>query len=211
MNRTRNIFLASSNRDKVEELRKILAPLGFELTSASEIPDAPEVEEDQPDLKGNALKKARFWHQKTGLTSLADDTGLEVDALDGAPGVRSARYAGEQAGYRDNLEKLLKVMVGVKDRSARFRTVIAMVGELAGSPDESSEKGELIFEGVCEGFITDSPSGEKGFGYDPIFRPEGYEETFAKLDPEVKNRISHRAKALEEVVRYLKQRQAGEK
>lgn len=188
------IFLASANLHKIEELRQNLAPLHIQITSTRDLEDAEDVIEDKPDLEGNALKKARHWHEVTGLPALADDTGLEVDALGGAPGVYSARYAGENVSYAENVEKLLREMEGNADRSARFRTVIAYV----------TDEGEYLFEGVCEGVITTEPKGEKGFGYDPVFSPEGYDKTFAELSAEEKNRISHRGLALAKFVEWQK-------
>lgn len=186
-------FLASGNRHKISELSDILSPLNVELRSTLDYPDAAEVDEDQPDLEGNALKKARYWHQFTGLPSIADDTGLEVDALNGAPGVRSARFAGERANDRQNVEKLLQKLDGSDSRKARFRTVIALV----------SDEDEQVFHGVCEGTIIDERRGEGGFGYDPVFVPEGFEQTFAELTSEEKNRVSHRGRAVRKLAEYL--------
>lgn len=193
MSLSKLILLASANPHKIEELRQVLLPLKMEIKSALDYPGSEDVEEDKPDLEGNALKKARYWHQKTGLPSLADDTGLEVDALDGAPGVRSARYAGEDVTYKDNVDKLLREMSGKNNRTAQFRTVIAFVtnGE------------EHLFEGVCRGKIIEEPRGDKGFGYDPVFQPENYSQTFAELPAADKNRISHRGKALQKFVEFL--------
>lgn len=188
------IFLASANPHKIEELQQVLNPLGIELKSTLDFPGAEDVVEDQPDLNGNALKKARHWFKKTALPSLADDTGLEVDVLDGAPGVYSARYAGENVTYQDNVDKLLAELKGHSNRSAKFRTVIAFV---AGSE-------EHLFEGICKGEITQTERGGKGFGYDPVFQPEGYEKTFAELDAEEKNRISHRGRAVQKFIEFLK-------
>jgi XTP/dITP diphosphohydrolase len=189
------IFLASGNSHKIEELKQMIEPLGIELKSTLNVSNAHEVVEDQPDLKGNALKKARYWFNETGIPSLADDTGLEVDALNGAPGVYSARYAGENVTYEENVDKLLREMEGKSYRKARFRTVIAFV-----------EGGnEYVFEGVCEGEITRQHKGEKGFGYDPVFQPEGYDQTFAELSAEEKNRISHRGLAFQKFLTYLKE------
>jgi XTP/dITP diphosphohydrolase len=192
------IFLASGNPDKITELKWLLEPLGCSLKSVLDVSAGNDVEEDQPTLKGNALKKARFWYYKTGLPALADDTGLEVVALNGAPGVYSARYAGESVTYQDNVNKLLKEMEGKTNRTARFRTVVALAGN-----------DEIIFEGICEGEITEIPQGDGGFGYDPVFRPAGFEKTFAELSTVEKNRISHRGKALKEMVDYL--RDGGDK
>ena len=194
MTKPETIFIASGNKHKILELRQVLKPLGIELKSTLDYPDAEEVDEDQPDLEGNALKKARYWHQKTGLPALADDTGLEVDALNGEPGVYSARYAGEHATYRDNVDKLLYELTNAENRKARFRTVIAFV----------TDKDEHIFEGVCEGAITKVAKGSKGFGYDPIFKPAGYEKTFAELSSEEKNKISHRGLAVQKFVEFLR-------
>lgn len=193
MKKPETIFLASGNPHKIEELRQLLEPLQIQIRSTRDFEDAEEVEEDQPDLAGNALKKARYWHEVSGLSSLADDTGLEVDALNGAPGVYSARYAGENVTYADNVEKLLRELDGKTDRKARFRTVIAYV----------TDNGEQIFEGVCNGIITTENKGEKGFGYDPVFSPDGYSETFAELSAEEKNRISHRGRALEKFLEWI--------
>lgn len=187
------LFLASGNRHKMEEFQQILNPLGIRLRSTLDFPDAQEVVEDQPDLKGNALKKARFWFQKTGLASIADDTGLEVEALNGAPGVYSARYAGGNATYQDNVNKLLDELKDEQNRKAQFRTVIAFV----------TDEHEYFFEGVCKGVILTEQKGNKGFGYDPVFQPTGYKKTFAELHPQEKNKISHRGKALEKFLEFL--------
>ena len=189
------ILLASGNPYKIEELGQLLAELGIELKSTLDYPNAEEVVEDRPDLEGNALKKANYWYKRTGLPALADDTGLEVDALDGAPGVRSARYAGEKATDRENVKKLLNSLEGQDNRSAQFRTVVAYV---------TSDENEHLFEGICRGEITTEKRGEKGFGYDPVFEPEGYDQTFAELSSEEKNRISHRGLAIQKLLRYLK-------
>lgn len=193
MTKPETIFIASGNPHKIEELRQVLQPMGIELKSTLDFPDAEEVEEDQPDLEGNAMKKARLWHQKTGLPSLADDTGLEVDALNGAPGVYSARYAGENATYENNVSKLLSELEGKENRSASFRTIVAFV-----TNDE-----EHLFEGICKGKITTDKRGEKGFGYDPVFKPEGYQQTFAELPSEEKNKISHRGRAVQKFLEFI--------
>jgi len=189
------LFLASGNPHKIEELQQLLNDMGIEVKSTLDCPDSEEVVEDRPDLEGNALKKARHWHEKTGLPSLADDTGLEVDALDGEPGVYSARYAGEYASYEENTQKLLKELKSVPDRNAQFRTVIAYI-------DESGK--EHLFEGLCRGKIISEKRGEKGFGYDPVFVPERYDQTFAELSSEEKNKISHRGLAIQKFMEYLK-------
>lgn len=188
------VILATRNKNKIEEMRAILAPLGIELVSALDIPDLEDVVEDQDTLEGNALKKARYVNKATGIPALSDDTGLEVEALNGAPGVYSARYAGEDATYNDNVMKLLGAMSDEKNRSAQFRTVIALV----------DDDKEYTFDGICEGEITLDKRGEKGFGYDPVFQPTGYEKTFAELDAAIKNNISHRGRAVQAFIEFLK-------
>ncbi len=181
------LLLATRNRDKITEIRALFESPGLHVISATERPELPDVVEDQPTLEGNAEKKARECALHTGLWAMADDTGLEVAALDGAPGVYSARYAGPGATYADNCRKLLEAMDGVEHRRARFRSVIAL----------SDPRGETRWvDGVCEGEITRESRGEGGFGYDPIFLPDGHDQTFAELDLEEKNRISHRGRAL---------------
>ncbi|MEQ9264618.1 MAG: RdgB/HAM1 family non-canonical purine NTP pyrophosphatase [Balneolaceae bacterium] len=187
------LVLASRNKNKIEEMRAIVSNLGIEVLSALDFPHLEEVEEDLPTLEGNALKKARYVFQQTGIPSLSDDTGLEVDALDGRPGVYSARYAGEGATYQDNVLKLLAELNGKHERGARFRTVVALVTDME----------EQTFEGFVEGEITKEQTGDGGFGYDPVFRPIGYTETFAELDSSEKNRISHRGKAIQKFVAFL--------
>ncbi|MBD3616570.1 MAG: RdgB/HAM1 family non-canonical purine NTP pyrophosphatase [Gracilimonas sp.] len=187
------LVLASQNPHKIEEMQQILSPLGIEVFSTKDFPDLKEVIEDRPTLKGNALKKARYVSQETQLPALSDDTGLEVEALNGSPGVYSARYAGRNASYQDNVQKLLGELDGSPNRAARFRTVIALV----------IEDLEYTFEGVCKGEIITEQKGDKGFGYDPIFLPEGYEKTFAELDSSIKNAISHRGRAMEKLIDFL--------
>ena len=188
------LVLASRNKNKIEEMKALVADLGIEVYSALDFSDLEEVDEDQPTLEGNALKKARYVHQQTGLPALSDDTGLEVKSLNGAPGVYSARYAGENVSYQDNVLKLLKEMDGEEDRAAQFRTVVALV----------TADSEHTFEGVCKGKIIDHQRGEKGFGYDPVFLPEGFDQTFAELDSKVKNEISHRGRAIQKFISFLK-------
>ena len=187
------LILASRNKNKIEEMKQLVAHLGIDVFSALDFPDLEEVEEDKPTLEGNALKKARYVNQQTGIPALSDDTGLEVEALDGAPGVFSARYAGENATYQDNVLKLLGALNGKKNRAAQFRTVVALV---------DGEK-EWTFEGVCKGKIINEQIGKKGFGYDPIFMPDDFAETFAQMDPNIKNLISHRGKAVQKFVEFL--------
>lgn len=193
MQSIRTIFLASGNAHKIGEFSQVLEPMGIELKSTLDYLNSKEVEEDQPDLAGNALKKARFWHQFTGLPALADDTGLEVNALDGAPGIYSARYAGVKVTYDDNVNKLLKELKGKTDRSAQFRTAVAFV----------TDEGENIFEGICRGRIIEEKRGDKGFGYDPVFIPDGFTQTFSELSSSEKNKISHRGRAAQKFIHFI--------
>lgn len=192
------IVLASRNKHKIKELRETLSPLGIELKSTYDFPNLEEVEEDADTLEGNALKKARYVHEQTGFPALSDDTGLEVDALNGRPGVFSARYAGENASDQENVDKLLDELAGLpmERRGAQFRTVAALV----------TDEGFHTFEGVCRGTIRTKERGNGGFGYDPVFIPAGYKKTFAELDPEIKNEISHRGKAIMKFFEWLKEK-----
>jgi len=174
-------------------MKALVSDLGIEVFSTLDFPELEEVEEDLPTLEENALKKARYVHKKTGLAALSDDTGLEVDALNGAPGVYSARYAGDDVSYQDNVHKLLNEMSGEKNRGAQFRTVVALV----------TDENEYTYEGICEGEITEDQRGDKGFGYDPVFLPTGYDKTFAELDSSIKNVISHRGKAVQKFISFL--------
>ena len=182
------LLVATRNRHKLDEIRQIFALPGLTLLAADEVPGLPEeVVEDADTFEGNALKKARELCAASGLWTLADDSGLEVGALNNAPGVYSARYAGEPCSYPANNAKLLREMAGVADRRARFRCAIALC-----APDGR----EWTVDGSCPGRIIGEPRGAHGFGYDPLFVPDGYEQTFAELDGAVKNRISHRGVAL---------------
>lgn len=181
------LLLATGNRHKLHEIKAILSHPGVELLSLDEFPDMPSVIEDRDTFEGNAAKKAAETARLANLWALADDSGLEVDALDGAPGIYSARYAGEPVDYARNNAKLVDALKGVTDRSARFRCVIAL----------STPEGQVrTVEGHCEGHITDAPRGNQGFGYDPLFVPCGHTMTFAQMPAELKNAISHRAAAL---------------
>jgi XTP/dITP diphosphohydrolase len=182
------LVLATRNAHKVREIGQILGG-GFSLRSLADFEGAPEVPEEGMTFETNAVQKATAVARALGLPAMADDSGLEVDALDGAPGVRSARFAGERATDEENNAKLLGLMAGLPEerRSARFRCVIAVAW-----PDGRVRTAE----GVCEGRIAKAPRGAGGFGYDPLFVPEGHGQTFAELGEEVKNRISHRARAL---------------
>ncbi len=190
------LLIATNNKHKLEEINRYIASLSVTLRSLSDVPEMPATVEDAPDLRGNALKKAREAYAASGMLSLADDTGLEVYYLALKPGVRSARYAGENATYEDNCKKLLMTMRGVppRRRKAQFRTVVAIVG-----------KGiEHTVEGSVQGTILEEPRGTMGFGYDPLFVPDGFTTTYAEMTVEEKNQISHRARALEKAVEVLR-------
>jgi XTP/dITP diphosphohydrolase len=185
------LVLATRNANKLEEIRDVLGLDELKVKSSFDFPHIPDVVEDKDTLEGNAIKKAMTIASATGCWALADDSGLEVDALGGAPGVYSARYAGEHCSYMDNCNKLLFELDGQTNRRARFRTVLALVNLV----------GEVrTLEGAMDGVITESMRGSEGFGYDPVFMPDGYDRTYAELDPEKKNRISHRGKALQAAI-----------
>lgn len=193
-----NIVLATRNRKKAEEMKKILeqgAMSSMNIFTLNNFPECPDVKEDGNTFEENAIKKAVHASKCTGMTAIADDSGLEVDALNGAPGVFSARYAGEVADNRANLEKLLKEMehIPYEKRNARFVCCIALVS-----------RGDVqTFFGYAKGRIGTEHKGKKGFGYDPVFYPEGYDITFAEMSEEKKNSISHRYKAIEELQKYI--------
>ena len=189
----RKIVFATNNAHKLEEVAAILGE-SYEVMSLREIGCEADIPETADTFAGNALQKAQYVKEHFGYDCFADDSGLEVDALDGAPGVFSARYSG--GGSEENMTKLLHNLTGKSERGAQFRTVIAL---LIGEETQ-------LFEGVVRGVITEARRGEGGFGYDPIFVPDGYELTFAELGAEVKNRISHRAKAVELLAQYLNER-----
>ncbi|HOI88328.1 MAG TPA: non-canonical purine NTP diphosphatase [Lentimicrobium sp.] len=186
------LVFATNNKYKLEEVSEILKDK-YRLLSLSEIGCLDDIPETSNTIEGNALQKARFIFEKFGVGCFADDTGLEVDVLDGRPGVFSARYAGEGCSYNDNVVKLLGELQGLQNRNARFRTVIALI----------SNGKEHLFEGIINGHITDRPLGKAGFGYDPVFVPEGYDQTFAEMTFDLKNRISHRAIAVEKLAGWL--------
>ena len=189
------LLLCSGNPGKVAEIIALL-PARFTVRSLSDLGLPLDLPETGATLEANALEKARFAFERTGLLCVADDTGLEVDALGGEPGVWSARYAGPAKDPAANMEKVLAALEGAVDRSARFRTVIALVGA----------DGEQIFEGEVRGTMTTSARGTGGFGYDPIFMPHMSDLTFAELDPARKNAISHRGMAVWKLVRFLEER-----
>jgi XTP/dITP diphosphohydrolase len=182
-----HLIIATRNRHKLEEIQAIFRFPQLTLLSSFDFPHVPDVEETGGTFNENAILKARALASATGHWAMGDDSGLEVDALNGSPGVYSARFAGEPVDYAANNRKLLQLMTGVSDRRARFRTVLALA-----SPD-----GQIYTaEGRCDGVITTEQRGVAGFGYDPLFRPDGESLTFAEMPAEQKNRISHRARAL---------------
>jgi len=187
-----NLLIATRNAHKLEEIRAIFQLKNLTLFSAFDFPDIPDVVEDGKTLEENAIKKAVEMAKAAQCWTLADDSGLEVSALDGAPGVFSARYADDTCSYEKNNEKLLAELAEKKDRTAQFRTVIAL--------SDSTGNVQTV-EGICSGKIIDQLRGENGFGYDPLFVPDGYEKTFAELSSAEKNNISHRAKALQKAVK----------
>lgn len=187
------LIFATNNAHKLAEVQAVLGE-GYELVTPRQMGITEEIPETAATLEGNARQKARYLYERTGLDCFADDTGLEVDALDGAPGVHSARYATDGHDFEANTRLLLHNMEGKEDRRARFRTAIILI--------EGGE--EHLFEGRVEGEITCEPAGCGGFGYDPVFRPEGYEQTFAEMSADEKNAISHRARAVAKLVEYLK-------
>lgn len=192
----KQLLTATNNKDKVKEIIELLKDLNIDVITLNDLNLNVDVEEDKDTLEGNALKKAEEIWQHVQIPCSADDTGLFVHALNGAPGVFSSRYAGENVSYSDNRRKLLNELDGVPlaNRTAYFRTVVCYY--------YAKDKYEL-FDGVCEGKITLTERGDKGFGYDAVFLPDGFENTFAELNREEKNRISHRAKAFEKLKAYL--------
>ena len=197
----KKIVFATNNKNKLAEIREMLAGTGVEVLSLADIGCHDDIPETAATLEGNALQKANYVYNKYATPCFADDTGLEVDALGGAPGVYSARYAGGEGHDSEaNMAKLLAELGGNSDRRARFRTVIALI--------EGGQEEPKLFEGIVTGEITADRRGGEGFGYDPIFRPDGHAETFAEMGHEMKNKISHRARAVAKLVEYLKQ-QAG--
>ena len=186
------IVFATNNENKIKEIQSML-PQNIEIISLESIGCHEEIPETADTIEGNAILKANYVTEKYGYDCFADDTGLEVDSLNGEPGVYSARYAGKQRSSEDNMDKLLLNLEGKTDRGAQFKTVITL-----------NLKGEqYLFTGIARGEITLEKNGNQGFGYDPIFRPENYQGTFAQLSLEIKNRISHRGKATQELIAFL--------
>ena len=188
----KNLVFATNNPHKLEEVQEILGN-EYNILGLSQINCMDDIPETAETLEGNALIKARYVFQQYGLNSFADDTGLEVKALNNLPGVYSARYAGDAKDSNANIQKLIEELEGKTDKTARFRTVIALI--INGK--------EYLFEGVINGIIIPERRGSNGFGYDPVFIPEGYNKTFAELGNEIKNKISHRALAVEQLKTWL--------
>lgn len=186
------IVFATNNQNKLREINHILGNC-FQLLSLSDLKIEDDIPENEPTLEGNALHKARYIYRIVKMDVFADDTGLEIDTLNGKPGVHSARFAGESKDSNANIEKVLALLGSSTDRSARFRTVIALV----------ADGKEFLFEGTVEGRIINEKRGNEGFGYDPVFVPEGSDKTFAEMPLSEKNLISHRARAFEKLRKFL--------
>lgn len=189
------LLFASQNQHKIKEVSEII-PAHFELLGLNEFSFNEEIPETQDSIEGNALQKARFIYNKFKLSCFADDTGLFIEALNGEPGIYSARWCKLDNQFPTNIEKALFKLKGKENRKAYFKTVIAFI-------DDNDEK---LFEGVIHGRIIESEKGKDGFGYDPIFIPEGYDQTFSEMPKEVKNKISHRAIAMAKFISYLRER-----
>ncbi|MBP5573516.1 MAG: non-canonical purine NTP diphosphatase [Bacteroidales bacterium] len=190
----KQLVFATNNPNKLREMREIMEGR-YQILSLDDIGCHEEIVEDADTIEGNAKIKADFVTNKYHLDCFADDTGLEVEALGGAPGVYSARYAGEHCSYQDNVNKLLEALKGAGNRKAAFRTCIAL--NLGGR--------SYSFEGRCDGHITEAQRGTDGFGYDPVFQPDGFDQTFAEMGHEGKNAISHRGRATQKLIAFLKQ------
>jgi XTP/dITP diphosphohydrolase len=186
------LVFASNNKHKIKEINSLFGD-SFTLLSLHDINITEDIPEEEPQIEGNALAKARFVFNTCGLNVFADDTGLEITALNGLPGVHSARFAGENKDSSANIEKVLSLLVNTENREARFRTVIALI----------LEKKEYLFEGIVNGTIIHEKKGTEGFGYDPIFVPEGKIRTFAEMELAEKNTVSHRARAFEKLKEFL--------
>lgn len=193
----RKIVFATGNKNKVKEVNEVL-PASISIIGLKEIGCREDLPETSPTLEGNALQKARYVFDHFGVDCFSEDTGLEVDALDGAPGVYTARYAGPGCNPDDNIDLLLKNLSGINNRKARFKTIIALI--LNGE--------EYLFEGIAAGEIGLQRQGNGGFGYDPVFIPDGFETSFAQMESEEKNKISHRGKAVEKLVSFLEKIEA---
>jgi XTP/dITP diphosphohydrolase len=188
----RKLVFATNNTHKISEITPLLSA-GFEIISLQDIGCFEDIPETAETLEGNALQKAMFVYERYQVDCFADDTGLEIEALNGQPGVYSARYAGEEKSFEKNMDKVLLELQGKTNRKARFRCVIALI--LDGK--------KFLFEGIVNGVITEEKSGKGGFGYDPIFKPYGFDRTFAEMNLEEKNRISHRGLAVQKFITFL--------
>ncbi|MFL5751833.1 MAG: non-canonical purine NTP diphosphatase [Bacteroidia bacterium] len=186
------LVFATANKNKAIEVEKLL-PAEFDILTLTEVNIREEVPETSPTIEGNALQKARYVYAKSGINCFADDTGLEVEALSGEPGVYSARYAGEKKDPQANMNKLLLKLESQDNRKARFKTIIALI----------IEGREHLFEGIIDGQIARTQKGSKGFGYDPVFIPEGQDKTFGEMELEEKNLHSHRARAVKKLIAFL--------
>lgn len=187
------LVFATNNLNKIKEVQALM-PNNIKILGLKDIACFEDIPENQDTITGNAIQKADYILEKYGYDCFADDTGLEVNVLNGDPGVYSARYAGVQKNDEDNMRKLLLNLESKKDRSAQFKTVIAL----------NFKNLQYLFTGICEGEITKNKIGSEGFGYDPIFKPNGYDQTFAEMNMALKNSISHRGKAIQQLVNYLK-------
>ena len=187
-----NLIFATSNQNKVLEIQKIL-PKKFNIKSLKDLNYFEDVPENENTIEGNAIFKAKYIYEKFNINVFADDTGLEVEALNGEPGVHSARYAGTTRSSEKNIKKLLKNLKNIKNRNARFKTAIALI----------IDNKLHIFSGIIEGYILDSPKGNNGFGYDPIFCPNGFDKSFAELTLKEKNLISHRSLAMKKLIDFI--------
>ena len=187
-----NLIFATSNQNKVLEIQKIL-PKKFNIKSLKDLNYFEDVPENETTIEGNAVFKAKYIYKKFNINVFADDTGLEVEALNGEPGVHSARYAGKTRNSEKNIKKLLKNLKNIKNRNARFKTVIALI----------IDNKLHIFSGIVEGYILDSQKGNNGFGYDPIFCPNGFDKSFAELTLKEKNLISHRSLAMKKLIDFI--------
>ena len=195
-----DLLFATNNPHKLREIREI-AGSKFRILGLSDAGFDIEIPETGSTLEENAVQKARFIREKTGMNCFADDTGLEIEALGGRPGVYSARYAGAQCSFDDNINKVLEEMKGIADRRAKFRCVVCLI--LDGK--------EHLFEGIVKGTILEERKGSGGFGYDPVFLPEGYPQTFAEMPYHLKNGISHRGRAVTKMMRFLEKEELGKK
>ena len=189
----KQLVFATNNQNKLREVSSILDQ-DIQILSLDDINFKEEIPETSATIEENALQKANYVFKQCGYNCFADDTGLEVEALGGRPGVYSARYAGEEKDSLSNMSKLLQELEGKANRQARFKTVVALI----------LEGKEHVFEGIIEGTITEKPLGKKGFGYDPVFIPQGYNTTFAQMSSEEKNKVSHRALAIHKMREFLK-------